>query len=552
MATTQLSQVVPHLRRAVLRHDGAGMTDGQLLGRFVEQRDEAAFAALVKRHGPMVWGVCCRLLPHHDAEDAFQATFLVLVRKAASVRPWGMVANWLYGVARQTALKARATAAKRRTRERQVTPMPEVSVAEQDLWHDLRPLLDQELARLPDKYRVAIVLCDLEGKTRKEAARQLGCPEGTLAARLARGRSMLARRLARHGLAVSGGVLAGVLSQGAASAGVPPSAVASTIKAASLVAAGQAAGVISAKVATLMEGVLKTMLLTKLKVITAVLLLAALSSGAGLVYRTPAADQPQGLEATEKPKSDKGGPQGTKDEIGRLQGTWRAVAAVNDGNKVSVGSPNLNHRLVVDKTSLKLFDLGEPEAGKAVADFTLDTKRTPKVIVLAWKNSPFGASKEFTQEAIYELEGDTLKLCLSMDIPDDLKAPTEFSSKAGSRRGLWTFKRELQDKEKPSAPKKGKKNATQPSGRAGSTQAKVDEAAAAKLQVIAGIDKGAKKGAEVVFPGEWLNVDKDDTGLTRIASLRGTVACSFGLGQLARTEKSTRAKLLSTFSARRR
>jgi RNA polymerase sigma factor (sigma-70 family) len=260
------------------------MTDAQLLGCFIEHRDDAAFAALVRRHGSMVWGGCRRLLPHHDAEDAFQATFLVLVRKAASVLPRAMVANWLYGVAHQTALKARATTARRRGRERQVTRMPEPAAAEQALWRDLQPLLDQELARLPDKYRVAIVLCDLEGKTRKEGARQLGCPEGTLAARLARARAMLAKRLSRRGVVLSGGALAAVLSQNVVSAGVPPSVVSSTIKAASLFAAGPAAaaGAISAQVAALTEGVLRTMLLTKLKIATAVALLFVLLCAAGL------------------------------------------------------------------------------------------------------------------------------------------------------------------------------------------------------------------------------------------------------------------------------
>src|SRR5262249_22645957 len=148
--------------------------------------------ALVRRHAPMVWGVCRRVLGNlHDAEDAFQATFLILVRKAASIASPKLLANWLYGVAHQTALKARATNAKRRVRERQVTHMPEPAANEPDRWNDLQPLLDQELARLPNKYRVAIVLCDLEGKTRKEAAWQLGVPEGTLAARVARGRVML-------------------------------------------------------------------------------------------------------------------------------------------------------------------------------------------------------------------------------------------------------------------------------------------------------------------------------------------------------------------------
>src|SRR5205814_1898208 len=168
---------------------------------------------------PMVWGVCRRILSnHHDAEDALQATFLVLIRKAASVRPNSMVGNWLYGVARQTALKARATAAKRRTRVRQVVDMPDPAAKEQELSGDLHALLDQELSRLPDKYRVAIVLCDLEGETRKQAARQLGLPEGTLSARLARGRAMLAKRLSRHGLTISAGTLAAVITHNAASA----------------------------------------------------------------------------------------------------------------------------------------------------------------------------------------------------------------------------------------------------------------------------------------------------------------------------------------------
>src|ERR1043166_2044100 len=127
-----MSEVIQHLRRAVLLRDGAGLTDGQLLEEFISRREEAAFAALVRRHGPMVWGVCRRVLHnHHEAEDAFQATFLVLIRKAASIASRELVANWLYGVAHQTALKARATTAKRKERERHVMEMPETAVAEQ-------------------------------------------------------------------------------------------------------------------------------------------------------------------------------------------------------------------------------------------------------------------------------------------------------------------------------------------------------------------------------------------------------------------------------------
>jgi RNA polymerase sigma factor (sigma-70 family) len=301
MATRSINWVIQHLRKAALLREGAELTDGQLLEGFVRRREAAALEVLVQRHAPMVWGVCRRIAQnHHDAEDAFQATFLVLVRKAAAIMPRRMVANWHYGVARQTALKARATRAKRQARERQVTRMPESEAVERhDLWPALQSLLDEELSRLPDKYRVAIVLCDLEGKTRKEAAGQLGVPDGTLAARLARARTMLAKRLARHGLAVSGEMLAPVLPQKAASAATPASVITSTIKAVTSVAAGQTAatGLVSAKVVALTEGVLQTMLLTKLKVTTAVLLVLGIAfCGIASLTHTATAQQGQAVQ----------------------------------------------------------------------------------------------------------------------------------------------------------------------------------------------------------------------------------------------------------------
>src|SRR5579871_5932867 len=161
MAANLLKGVLQTLR-GVVPAEGADLSDGQLLECYVQSREETAFAALVRRHGPMVWGVCRRVLQsHQDAEDAFQATFLVLVRKAASVVPRDMVGNWLYGVAHQTALNARAAAARRSAREKQVTAMPEPVGEQQQLWDDLQPLLDQELNRLPAKYRAVLVLCDL-------------------------------------------------------------------------------------------------------------------------------------------------------------------------------------------------------------------------------------------------------------------------------------------------------------------------------------------------------------------------------------------------------
>src|SRR5580704_12853827 len=259
MATAQIDNMIRHLRRAVRRQDGAGCTDGQLLAAFIDQKDEAAFEALVRRHGSMVFGVCRRVVGnHHDAEDAFQATFLVLARKASSVRPRERVANWLHGVALRTAMKANARTTKRRAREKQVTEMPEPEAPQQGQWRDLQPLLDQELNGLPENYRLPILLCDLEGKAIKEAAQQLGWPQGTLAGRLARGRKLLARRLANRGVVLPAGSLAALVSQNLASAAVPASLMSSTVRAAATIAAGQTTvtAVVPIKVALLMEGVL--------------------------------------------------------------------------------------------------------------------------------------------------------------------------------------------------------------------------------------------------------------------------------------------------------
>src|SRR5262245_17293932 len=277
MPASPLNRVIQHLTAGV-RPDGGGMTDGELLARFLSSRDEDALAALVRRHAPMVWGVCRRLLDnHHDAEDAFQATFLVLLRKAADV-PRQAVANWLHGVARQTAVRLRATAAKRGRRETQVVAMPEPTASEvRDA--DLHSALDEELSRLPDHYRGVVVLCDLERVTRKEAARQLGIPEGSVASRLARARVLLAKRLTRRGVVLSGGSVAALLSAGSASASAPPALVASAIRAASLLAEGRAAGVVSAKVAALTEGMVRAMFVTRIKGVLAGVLVVGLALG---------------------------------------------------------------------------------------------------------------------------------------------------------------------------------------------------------------------------------------------------------------------------------
>jgi RNA polymerase sigma factor (sigma-70 family) len=299
MAAAQLGKVLGHLRGALVDPGAAGPSDGELLNRCVRHKDGAAFEALVRRHGPMVMGAVRRVLHNaHDAEDAFQATFLVLLRKAATLRSPGTVGNWLYGVAYRTALEARRAAARRRAKEAKMVPRTE---APPGAWDELRPVLDQELERLPEKYRAAIVLCDLEGKTRSAAARQLGWPEGTVASRLATARRRLAKRLARYGPAVSGAALAALLARNA-SACVPSAVLSGTVQAGAAVAAGTA-GVIPTQVVALADGVMKALLLARLKVALALLLVLAVAGG-GLAFLRPEAPAGQ----TEAPRAKAAGP----------------------------------------------------------------------------------------------------------------------------------------------------------------------------------------------------------------------------------------------------
>jgi RNA polymerase sigma factor (sigma-70 family) len=299
MAADQVCTVLRHLKSAAFV-PGCKITDGQLLEQYLTDHSEVAFEAILRRHGPMVLGVCRRILENrYDAEDAFQATFLVLVRKGDSIAPRGAVGNWLYGVAYRTSMKARAMNAKRRVKER--TAAQRVGpVAPADLARcDLQTVLDQELNRLPEKYRAPLVLCDLEGKTRSEAACQIGCPDGTVATRLVKARALLAKALTRRGLALSGGGVALVLTQSAAAVPVP--LLSSTIKAACAFAAGPAAaGLVPTKVVALTEGVLKAMSMNKTKSVLVALFAAGLLTVAGLL---PSA-MPQGPAPQSKDKRD--------------------------------------------------------------------------------------------------------------------------------------------------------------------------------------------------------------------------------------------------------
>ena len=222
MSTGHLNGVVRRLHKLAGLQDLDASSDGQLLERFVKDQDEHAFELLLERHGPLVLGVCRRVLRQtQDAEDAFQATFVVLLRKAGSIRPRDMVGNWLYGVAFRTALKAKALAAKRTLKEKQGNPMNRHASPSSDVWQDVQAVLDEELERLPDKYRSLIVFCDLQGLSRKVVAQRLAIPEGTLSSRLATARKLLAERLTRRGITMSAGALAALISENLVSATVP-------------------------------------------------------------------------------------------------------------------------------------------------------------------------------------------------------------------------------------------------------------------------------------------------------------------------------------------
>jgi RNA polymerase sigma factor (sigma-70 family) len=302
MAKVPLHAVLHYLRKVSDSGETAELSDGQLLERFRQRRDETAFAALLERHGPLVLGVCDRILHNpHDSEDAFQATFLILVRKAHAIAKCGSVASWLHGVAHRIAVRLKDDIARRRQRERRAQRPPAPDLLEEVVWCDLRSMLDQEVLRLPDRCRGPFVLCYLEGKTNEEAARLLACPKGTVQSRLAHARELLRAALARRGLTLSGGLLATMLPRPTATA-ASAALTASTIRMAlAMLARGAEMGVISTRVLMLVEGALNSMLLSKIKaVVGVVLVVGVLVAGVGMpgwVYQMQAVQSAPSAES---------------------------------------------------------------------------------------------------------------------------------------------------------------------------------------------------------------------------------------------------------------
>jgi RNA polymerase sigma factor (sigma-70 family) len=274
-------------------------TDGELLGLFVRHRDERAFGELVRRLGPTVYGVCRRHLGNTaDADDAFQSTFLVLSRKAGTVHPPGRVAAWVYGVASLAARKLRQTRARRQLRERAVHPLPDPPTPEKEMDATLMPAVDEELGRLPDKFRLPIVLCGVRGLSVAAAAGELGWPVGTVASRLSRGRAELAKRLAKRGIVV--GVLATAGGWSELAAGVPPRLLEQTVAAAT-------GGTLPPAVAALSSEVANAMSWTPIRRLTAGLLCAGglALAGGGLVLQPGTAAPVPTASADAKPTLDR-------------------------------------------------------------------------------------------------------------------------------------------------------------------------------------------------------------------------------------------------------
>jgi RNA polymerase sigma factor (sigma-70 family) len=291
MSRLPTATLLGHVRH-LLAGPGASLTDHQLLERFTHSRDEQAFAALMQRHAALVLGVCRRVLHHeHDAEDAFQATFLALARQAASIRKGDSLSSWLHSVAFRVALRIRRDTGRHGTLEQETADRPGRDVLADVSGRELLAALDEEMQRLPETWRAAVVLCLLQGRTQDEAARQLGWPRGTLKGRLERGRALLHRRLARRGLALSAALVVAGVAQRAVAA-VPSVLLTTTAHAAIGFACGSATGV-SARVAALAQEGGVAFGTAKLAG-AAVVALGLLLVGAGvLLHRAPAGEEPE-------------------------------------------------------------------------------------------------------------------------------------------------------------------------------------------------------------------------------------------------------------------
>jgi|GEM_PF-401247 len=406
MSDRSFHWLIRYLHKASALPEPGRPTDGELLLRFTRSNDPVAFEVLLARHGPMVLNVCRRLLhSDQDAEDAFQATFLTFVRKAASIGKGEALGSWLYKVAYRTTLAAR-------TRIQQRALCQSAAVAEdstnppQDLERrESQQMLHAEVNRLPSKYRVPVVLYYFEGKSNQDVARQLGCPEATVRTRLARARDQLRTRLARRGLALSAGLVAAALSRNVLLA-VPYRLADATVKAALQIAGGTAitGGAVSIPVATLTQGVLRSMFLKKLQHAALLILAMGIGTvGTGLSIRQAVAEKPVAQDGTDgSPSAAKDLPK-PQDDREKLQGTWEMWTMVTETINGEVKPPR-KIKITWAINEDKIQEVGKDGFLVDVWTFKLNQASTPKAIDMSHRRSGT------TSLDIYQLEGDTLTI----------------------------------------------------------------------------------------------------------------------------------------------
>jgi RNA polymerase sigma factor (sigma-70 family) len=382
MADLTLRSVLRHVRRLAGAPGARCLSDGELLDAFLSRQDQEAFAALTRRHGPMVLNICRRVLRNRqDAEDAFQATFLALARKAATVRNRAALASWLCGAAYRAALTLKRSAARRRVREARAEPPAPADLFADLAWREVEALLEEEVRRLPEKYQAVFVLCCLENHSRAEAARLLSLKEGTVSSRLHHARMLVQRRLARRGIDLSM-VLAAVEVSSADASALPPALLAAAARAAAGFVAGDgsATGVSSAKMADLLEDGLRATSTGRLKVVAALgLTLAMLAAGAGLVSLSRPAGTPAGGDRTPRPAADRHGdplPAGAILRLGsarlKHKGHISAVAFTPDGKALVSAGRDPVIRFWDPTTGKELRTITGPEKGVNAIAFSGD------------------------------------------------------------------------------------------------------------------------------------------------------------------------------------
>jgi len=437
MRHAAFSSFMQMLRRVAAGHARDEQADAELLARFVRQRDEAAFEALVHRHGPMVWGVCRRLLTRtEDAEDAFQAAFVVLLRRARSIRDGSLLGNWLYGVAYRVAVRARARAARRAAREKQGM-LTEPATTATETTTDWQPLLYEEVFRLPEKYRRPIVMCYLSGKTNEEAAGALGWPVGTVKGRLSRARELLRVRLARRGVCLTGAALTGSLSAARLDAAVPPTLMQSTLTAA---VTGMTTG-ISAHALTLGKGVMQSMFWNECATFgMALAVLALLAAGTMLSYyglSALAQDRAAGGAApivqTPPPKAQpapqayaQGNKNGGGNDLIKIQGIWKLESRELDG-RLAPAEAIKDMTLEINAKGEWLLTFGPGKQNRALV--FIDPSKNPAVMEVR------GPKGKVFWSGLYKVDGDTLTICNAGN-PQRLP-PTELKSSAGYLLYVW-------------------------------------------------------------------------------------------------------------------